>query len=82
MRINANGQVTLPRELLERVGIRPGEEVELGQDGNVITLRKLEKAPPRAPTLGEQFVARIAGTATANRDLTTDEIMKLLRGDD
>ena len=82
MRINANGQVTLPRELLERVGIRPGEEVVLGQDGNVITLRKLEKAPPREPTPGEQFVARIAGTATANRDLTTDEIMKLLRGDD
>ncbi len=58
-------QVTLPKELLERVGIRPGEEVELGQDGNVITLRKLEKGPPpREPTKGELFVARIAG----NRD--------------
>lgn len=82
MRVNANGQVTLPKELLERVGIRPGEEVELGQDGNVITLRKLEKAPPREPTKGERFVARIAGTATENRDLSTDDIMKLLRGND
>jgi len=82
MRVNANGQVTLPRELLERVGIRPGEEIELGHEGNVITLRKLEKEPPRELTKGEQLVARIAGTATANRDLSTDEIMKLLRGDD
>ena len=82
MRVNANGQVTLPKELMDRVGIRPGEEVELGQDGNVITLRKLEKAPPRELTKGEQFVARIAGTATENLDLSTDELMKLLRGDD
>ncbi len=82
MRINANGQVTLPKELMDRVGIRPGEEVELGQDGNVITLRKLEKAAPREPTMGERFVDSIAGTATLNQGVPTDELMKLLRGDD
>jgi len=82
MRVNANGQVTLPRELLERVGIRPGEEIELGHEGNVITLRKLEKGPPRELTKGEKFVDSIAGTATLNQGVPTDELMKLLRGDD
>ncbi len=82
MRVNANGQVTLPKELMDRVGIRPGEEVELGQDGSVITLRKLEKTPPRELTKGEQLAAALRGKGTLNRDLSTDEIMKLLRGDD
>jgi hypothetical protein len=31
---------------------------------------------------GEKIVAGLRGTATVNRGLSTDEIMKLLRGDD
>jgi hypothetical protein len=34
------------------------------------------------PTRGEKLVAALRGTATRNRHMSTDEIMKLLRGDD
>ena len=82
MRVSTKGQVTIPKPLRDRIGIGAGGEVEFGLDGETITLRKAEKPAGPGPTRGERLVAALKGTATANRDLTTDEIMKLLRGDD
>jgi antitoxin PrlF len=82
MRVSTKGQVTIPKPLRDRTGIEAGAEVEFGLDGDTITLKRSK--PRKRPGLsrGEKLVAAIAGTATKNRHLSTDEIMKLLRGDD
>ena len=82
MRVSSKGQVTIPKPLRDRIGIGAGGEVEFGLDGETITVRKTKRPAGPGPTRGERLVEALRGTATANRDLTTDEIMKLLRGDD
>ena len=82
MRVSTKGQVTIPKPLRDRVGIRAGSEVDFAVEGDAITLRRA-KAPSRpGKTRGEKIVEALRGTATANRGMSTDEIMKLLRGDD
>lgn len=79
MRVTSKGQVTIPIALRDKFGIFPDSEVEFGFRGNMITI---QKAKPRKGKLsrGEQMVARLRGTGTENLDLTTDEILALMRG--
>lgn len=79
MRVTAKGQVTIPIAIREKAGIFPDTEVEFGFTGNKITI---EKAKPKKGRMsrGEQIVARLRGTGTENLDLTTDEILALMRG--
>lgn len=73
MRLNAKGQVTIPAELRQRHGFRPGDEVEVIEDGP--TLRIVHSSP--AATKGERIVDSMRGRATTT--LSTDELMSLLR---
>jgi AbrB family looped-hinge helix DNA binding protein len=80
MRVTSKGQVTIPKAIREGAGLVEGSEVEFRlEDGTVVMRRaKLRKRP--GMTRGEKAVAALRGTATKNRHLSTDEIMKLLRG--
>jgi antitoxin PrlF len=82
MRVSTKGQVTIPKPLRDRSGIEPGTEVEFGFDGDVITLKRSKARKRPGLSRGEKLVRAIAGTADKNRHLSTDDIMKLLRGDD
>lgn len=82
MRVTEKGQVTIPKDIRDRVGIRPGSEVEFGLEGEVITLRPAKGRRRPGPSRGEKAVAALRGTKSRNLDLTTDQIMQLLRGDD
>jgi AbrB family looped-hinge helix DNA binding protein len=82
MRVTAKGQVTIPHNVRERAGIKPGTEVEFGGEGDLITLRRVPARARPGRSRGERLVEAIRGTATKNRHLSTDEIMQLLRGDD
>ena len=80
MRVTSKGQVTIPKAIRERAGISAGSEVEFSVEGDrVIVERTQDRARP-GMTRGERVVQGLRGTATKNRDLSTDEIMKLLRG--
>jgi AbrB family looped-hinge helix DNA binding protein len=75
MRLNSKGQVTIPAALRQRHGLHEGDEVdEVEEDGRLQIVRTQD-----APSRGDRIVARLRGTATAA--LTTDEIMRLTRGD-
>lgn len=79
MPITTKGQVTIPKPMRDHLGLAPGSRVEfeLDAEGRVI-LRK-------APAPGEAYAARLTrarGMATELGDLSTDEVMRLLRGDD
>lgn len=73
MKLNSKGQVTIPAELRRQHGFAEGDEVEVVEDGN--TLRIVHSEP--TASRGQRIVARLRGRATT--DLTTDELMALLR---
>lgn len=76
MRITSKGQVTIPVEIRERLGLLPNSEVEFELDGNSVRIRKSRGR--RAPGRGRSIVERLKGKATSG--MTTDQIMALTRG--
>ena len=75
MKITTKGQVTIPREVRDKMGLLPHSEVEFVVEGNAVVLRKVENANGR----GKTVVERMRGRATVR--MSTDEIMALTRGD-
>ena len=75
MKITTKGQVTIPREVRDKMGLLPHSEVEFVVEGNVVVLRKVENTNGR----GKTVVERMRGRATVR--MSTDEIMALTRGD-
>jgi AbrB family looped-hinge helix DNA binding protein len=79
MRITSKGQVTIPQDIRERLGLLPNTEVEFEIDGDAVRLTKSTR--PGRRSLGRDFVEHMRGRAGAI-NMTTDEIMRLLRPDD
>jgi antitoxin PrlF len=71
--VTRKGQVTIPKQVRDRLGINPGSKVdfEVAEDGRAF-LRRVGKRVVK-PSRFE----RMRGTATSG--LTTDEIMALTR---
>ncbi|MEJ7848186.1 MAG: AbrB/MazE/SpoVT family DNA-binding domain-containing protein [Pyrinomonadaceae bacterium] len=80
MRVTTKGQVTIPIEIREKLGIFPNTEVDFIVRGNSAHLVKVE-ADKHKKSRGAAIVERLSGTAT-DRSLSTDQIMALMRGDD
>ncbi len=76
MRITSKGQVTIPVEIRERLGLFPNSEVDFEVDGNAVRIRKARASRKRGR--GRSIVERLRGKATTR--MTTDEIMELTRG--
>jgi AbrB family looped-hinge helix DNA binding protein len=74
MRVTEKGQITIPKELRDELGIGAGTEVEFERTGDAIVLRKSD----RGPTRGKQLTDRLRGRGDVA--MTTDEIMALTRG--
>ena len=75
MRVTTKGQVTLPQESREKLGLLPHTEVEWELDGDGVRLRRARKSKTDR---GKTIVERLRGTATDKR-WTTDDIMKMTR---
>lgn len=75
MEINAEGQITIPRDVREQLGLLPGTEIELEVMGDILQLRK---KPPSEP--GSSLIQMMRGKATSR--LRTDEILQLTRADE
>lgn len=78
MRITSKGQVTIPKEIRDQFGLLPGTEVEFIGEGGKVTVRKLEGSNNR----GREIVERLAGATGGDIPLSTEEIMKMTRGED
>ena len=74
--VTVKGQVTLPKKVRDEAGIKPGDKVEVRAtaSGTVI----IEK-----PGAHDDYKARLYALAKRKiiRGITTDELMKLTRGD-
>ena len=74
MRLTSKGQVTIPLEIREELGLLPHTEVEFEVDGDAVKVRKTAGSRRR----GRDLVARMHGRGRTR--LTTDEILSLTRG--
>ena len=74
MRITSKGQVTIPLEIREQLGLLPDTEVVFEVAGNAVRIRKA----PGASRRGTAIVARLKGRGQSR--LTTDQILALTRG--
>jgi AbrB family looped-hinge helix DNA binding protein len=72
MRLTSKGQVTIPLEVRERLGLEPGTEVEFEVVGDAVRMRRAARQ-----TRGRALVERLRGAATTR--LTTDEILRHTR---
>lgn len=75
MRITSKGQVTIPIEIREKLGLLANTEVEFEIRGTAVQMRR---ARGGSRSRGKAIVAHLRGRTTSG--LTTDEIMALTRG--
>lgn len=78
MRITSKGQVTIPQWVRERYGLMPQTDVQFIEHDGMVTLSPADSASK--PDRADQLLARLRGSA--QRSLTTDEIMRLSRAYD
>lgn len=76
MRITSKGQVTIPVEIREKLGLLPQSEVEFELVGNAVRIRKVRGRRHRSR--GRSLVARLRGKGTVR--MSTDQILGLTRG--
>lgn len=77
MRVTSKGQVTIPVEIRERLGLLPNSEVEFVVEGSTVRLRKARGGS--ASGRGRSIVQRLKGKATGG--MTTKQIMALTRAE-
>lgn len=75
MRITREGQITIPAEIRQRLGLLPDTEVEFEVREDGLYLRKKLN-----PTRGSRLIELMQGKATGK--LTTDQIMAMTRRDE
>ena len=68
-RASEKGQVTIPKQLRDRLGIRPGQSLEIREEGGRLVATK---------SVGEDPVARVYGILKLGR--STDRALEELRG--
>jgi AbrB family looped-hinge helix DNA binding protein len=76
MRITSKGQVTIPVEIREKLGLLPHHEVEFEVVGNAVRIRKARARGGRSR--GRSLIQRLRGKGSVR--MSTDEILALTRG--
>ena len=78
MKITTKGQVTIPVEIREKLGLLPNTEVEFEVVGKAVRMRKVRRAGSTGRR-GKSIVERLRGRGSVR--MTTDEILALTRGE-
>ncbi|HEU4736431.1 MAG TPA: AbrB/MazE/SpoVT family DNA-binding domain-containing protein [Solirubrobacterales bacterium] len=77
-KITSKGQVTIPKAIRDELGLLPGAEVEfISGDGEV----RVRKSPHANRRRAEEAVRHLQESGK-DFTMTTDEIMRLTRGED
>lgn len=78
MRITSKGQVTIPQEIREELGLLPNTEVTFVIVDGEVRLRKARRGGKLSR--GDGVLRHLRSVRPSNK-LTTDEIMALMRGE-
>lgn len=79
--VTSKGQVTIPKEVRDRLGIAPGSQVafELTEAGDIVLRAVSRRAARRAVRAPKSRFAKLRGRATVK--MRTEEILALTRDD-
>jgi AbrB family looped-hinge helix DNA binding protein len=77
MRVTTKGQVTIPQDIREQLGLLPNTEVTFDVVDGEARLRKAHRRGKLRR--GDRVIAHLRSVHPSNK-LTTDEIMALMRG--
>jgi AbrB family looped-hinge helix DNA binding protein len=82
--ITVKGQVTLPKAVRDAAGIKPGDRVEVRNlpGGGILIEREAEGKVEAYRRQLEEVARRQPFRAGPFGEMTSDEIMRLLRGDE
>jgi AbrB family looped-hinge helix DNA binding protein len=84
MRVTSKGQVTIPIDIRENLGIQPNTEVRFVVRKGIVVLEKARgRGSMKRLNRGEAIVARMRRTArgATRSTMTTDELMALTRAE-
>ncbi len=70
-KVTSKGQITIPKEVRERLGLRPGDEVEFVEEGEGIRMRK---------QVAESPFKRYRGHLKQFAGCDPDELIEEMRG--
>jgi AbrB family looped-hinge helix DNA binding protein len=57
------GRVVVPKDIRDRLGLRPGAEIEIDEKGNEVVLKPVEHEPP---LMVKEGILVFSGTATGD----------------
>jgi AbrB family looped-hinge helix DNA binding protein len=77
MRLTSKGQVTIPQEIRQKLGMLPNTEVEFDVVGDSVRIRKARGANSR----GQRLLDLMKAAPGPRASMTTDELMALTRGE-
>ncbi len=81
MRVTEKGQVTIPKHIRDKAGIRPGTEVDFRlEEGRIQIVKRVDTK--KGESAGQALVRDLqaAGRCAAAHPYSTDEVMELTRG--
>ena len=77
MRLTTKGQVTVPQDIRQKLGLLPNTEVEFDIVGDSVRIRKVRGASSR----GQRLLDLMRAAPKPKTGMTTDELMALTRGE-
>jgi AbrB family looped-hinge helix DNA binding protein len=77
MTITTKGQVTIPQQIREQLGLLPWTEVEFSVMDDAVVIRRKTGANRR----GQRLLAAMRQAPRPKPGMTTDQLMALTRGD-
>lgn len=82
MKLTADGQITIPEHIRQQAGLSPGSELEIRYETGRLWLEIAYADSDSKQQKILQAIRQVEGGATANLDLSTDDIMRMTRGED
>lgn len=81
MRMRKDGEITIPPAIREKLGLGEGSDLDVEVEGDCIKLR-LAQLPKDRSGPGWELVERLMAAGVGKMDMTTDEVMRMTRGED
>jgi AbrB family looped-hinge helix DNA binding protein len=70
-RVTRKGQITIPKQIRDRLGLRPGDDLDVVAEGGMIAIRK---------RVGSKPFARFRGYLRGHAGKNADQLVEELRG--
>lgn len=81
MKLTAEGQITIPEHIRQQAGLSEDSELEIRYENGRLWLEKIHADNDKRQKI-ILAIQQVEGSATANLDLSTDDIMRMTRGED